>query len=67
MNFDLEFRQDMYKYATESIIEVYGYDYNEALKLVENSKSLKHSLNYAPDMVAHYSEEQLADLVLDYV
>lgn len=67
INYDLEFKQEMRKNAIQSIVEVYNYDYDTALKLVQESKSLEYSLTMTPDMVMHCSAGQLADLVIDYI
>lgn len=58
-----EFKEMIFKATTEGIMKIYGFDKKVSEKLVAQS-GLGWSIEVAPDMVAHCSQEQLVDMVM---
>ncbi|WP_123054224.1 hypothetical protein [Clostridium sp. JN-1] len=58
-----EFKEMIFKATIEGIMKIYGFDKKVSEKLVAES-GLDWSIEVAPDMVAHCSQEQLVDMVM---
>lgn len=59
----VEFKEMVFKDAIEGIMKMYKFDKKTSEKIVEES-GLDWSIEVAPDMVAHCSQEQLVDMVM---
>lgn len=63
MKVTLDFKEMIFQITTEGIQKMYGYDKETARNIVEKS-GLAWSIEVAPDMIAHCSQEQLVDMVM---
>lgn len=59
----IEFKEMIFKATIEGIMKIYGFDKKVSEELVAES-GLDWSIEVAPDMVAHCSQEQLVDMVM---
>jgi len=60
----IEFKKLIFNSAIEGIMKMYGLDREVSEKLV-NESGLDWSIKVAPDMIAHCSQEQLVDMVME--
>ena len=58
-----EFKNMIFKITIEGIMEIYNLDRETSEKLV-NESGLDWSIKIAPDMIAHCSQEQLVEMVM---
>ena len=58
-----EFKNMIFKITIEGIMEIYNLDRETSEKLV-NESGLDWSIKVAPDMIAHCSQEQLVEMVM---
>lgn len=60
----IEFKKLIFNSAIEGIMKIYGLDREISEKLV-NESGLDWSVKVAPDMIAHCSQEQLVDMIME--
>ncbi|NLZ34621.1 hypothetical protein N3C_2639 [Clostridium sp. N3C] len=63
MIYDEKFKEKVIEDTIKGIIKIYGYSRAAAEKAVKES-NLQWSIDFAPDMIAHCSLEQLVDMVI---
>lgn len=63
MEYNEEFKENIFNYTIEGIVKLYGYSIESSTKLV-NESELDKSILLFPNMIAHCSQEQLVDLVI---
>ena len=60
----IEFKKLIFNSAIEGIMKIYELDREVSEKLV-NESGLDWSVKVAPDMIAHCSQEQLVDMIME--
>jgi hypothetical protein len=58
-----EFKEMIFQYVIEGIMKIYKLDKETSEKIVNNS-GLDWSIDVAPEMIAHCSQEQFVDMVM---
>lgn len=58
-----QLKRDILSYAEEGVVKYFNLSRDDA-KLKVESSSIEASFNRAPDVVAHYSQEQLVHIVM---